>query len=607
MSPPLRSIADLLDTVQGGSTPLVSVPETLPTYQPSLLLVADVNGNVIAADDFGCEMRSRGAEPLAMELAGALEVNDTCRFTVTTDEGPQLVLGVRLPGSLGQEILGCLVPYDERSGRRLAEIGTAQIVCGAFAWAVLRGKATNATLHRRIKHLVAEKDTLRASHSEAVIAVIKAREEQRHDQEEKAALEELMRATEAANRGKSQFLANASHELRTPLTAILGFADLLADGNLSPQKQREHVQTIRRNGEVLLRVINDILDLSKIEAGKMAIEPADCSPWEIVEDLVSLMQVQAEQKGLRLEADYRFPIPGMIHVDAVRLRQILMNLIGNAIKFTKRGGVQITVGWTPPADRPSGDSLEQTTTAGTARLEFAVRDTGMGIAPEMLLRLFTPFTQADSSTTRRFGGTGLGLAISRRLAEMLGGKIEVESKLGQGSTFTLSMELVLPPAAPMLHAPPEPAAREVQPAPANPDQALRGRVLLAEDGKDNQRLIGFVLEKAGLEVDMADNGQVACQYAAASTGAGKPYDLILMDMQMPELDGYEATRRLRQDGWQGPIVALTAHVMAEDRRKCLEAGCSDYLTKPIDRGTFLATVTRHLAGAGAGQFEGKQG
>ncbi len=241
----------------------------------------------------------------------------------------------------------------------------------------------------------------------------------------------------------------------------------------------------------------------------------------------------------------------------------------------------------------SGVSCTQRVDA-PATLQFAITDTGIGIAPQAIPQLFNPFTQADSSASRKFSGTGLGLAISDRLAAMLGGHIEVESTLGEGSTFTLSIDVGSLQGVPMVDAPPKAPAGRDQSAAADQEVRLSGRVLLAEDGKDNQRLIGLILKKAGLEVDLAENGRIACQQAFASTVEGNPYDLILMDIQMPEMDGHEATRRLRQSGWQGSIVALTAHAMAGDREKCLQAGCDDYLTKPIERTTFLATLARYL-------------
>jgi CheY-like chemotaxis protein/anti-sigma regulatory factor (Ser/Thr protein kinase) len=335
---------------------------------------------------------------------------------------------------------------------------------------------------------------------------------------------------------------------------------------------------------VLLALINDILDLSKIEAGKLAVRHRQCSLHQIVEEVVQLMQVRASETKLDLRTEYTLPIPETIRTDPVRLRQILINLVGNAIKFTEQGRVIVSVRLAQGEAGPS--------------IEVAVADTGVGMSPELQAKLFEPFTQADTSASRRFGGTGLGLAISRRLARILGGEIEVRSEPGKGSVFTLSLDPGPLQGVPLLQSLPTGLADSETRPPEGPSWELRGRVLLAEDGKDNQRLISLFLRKAGLKVDLAENGRIACAMAAAAEAEREPYDLILMDMQMPEMDGYQATRRLRREGRQGPIVALTAHAMSGDRQKCLAAGCDDYLTKPIDRAAFLSAVQQHLASAG---------
>ncbi len=407
-----------------------------------------------------------------------------------------------------------------------------------------------------------------------------ARERGRAEEESARAKE----AAEAAARVKSEFLANMSHEIRTPMTAILGFTELLrCEGDLAkaPPKRLEALDTIARNGNHLLNLINNVLDLSKIEAGKMVVERTECSPWQVVEDVVSSARIRAEGRGIHLEATYALPFPQTIQSDPVRLRQILANLVDNAVKFTDRGCVQIAVSYTSRPD------------AGP-RLHFAVSDTGVGMTAEQIARLFRPFSQADSSTTRRFGGTGLGLTISKRLAELLGGDVEVQSRPGAGTTFTLTVDPGSLEGVPALDAAPKTSFGTLKPAETRPSGTFRGRVLLAEDGPDNQRLIVCILKKAGLEVDLAENGRIACEKALASQSAGTPYDMILMDVQMPEMDGYDATRSLRRDGWSGPIVALTAHALAGDREKCLKVGCSDYLSKPISWEALWKTLARHL-------------
>jgi PAS domain S-box-containing protein len=397
----------------------------------------------------------------------------------------------------------------------------------------------------------------------------------------KRSQEELARAkqtAETADRAKSEFLANMSHEIRTPMTAILGYADLLADAETSEAERRAHLDTIRRNGELLLSLINDILDLSKIEVGKMTLDRQACPLWETVDDIVALLRVRAAEKSLRLELEPVFPLPESIRTDPIRLRQILLNLIGNAIKFTDKGFIRVTMRM---VERQPGP-----------RIEIAVRDTGIGIYPEDVERLFTPFTQADTSSTRRFGGTGLGLTISRRLARMLGGEILVESVPGEGSTFTVSLDPGPLDSKLLDRLPGRQTA--AMPAPLASARSLEGRVLLAEDGLDNQRLVALILRRTGLEVDLATTGREAYEMALRSREEGHPYGLILMDIQMPDVDGYEATARLRAEGWTGPIVALTAHAMPGDPEKCRAAGCDGYLGKPIDIPVFLTTVARYV-------------
>jgi len=379
------------------------------------------------------------------------------------------------------------------------------------------------------------------------------------------------------SRMKSEFLANMSHEIRTPMTAVLGYADLLLDHDLSTSDRVSYIQTIRRNGEHLLAVLNDILDLSKIEAGKMTLESEPCSPAQIAVDVASLMRVRAHSKGLRFQFRFETALPETIRSDATRLRQILMNLVGNAIKFTQRGRVAVEVSCAAPI------------------LRFRIRDDGIGMSAEQMARLFQPFSQADSSTTRRFGGSGLGLVICRRLAEMLGGSISVDSEVGRGSTFTLELDVGSLENVQMLEDLSEAcsSSNTTQRRPAV-KTALTGRLLLAEDGADNQVLVSTILRRAGAEVVIVDNGLRAVEAAMAARDEGRPFGLILMDMQMPELDGYGATATLRGRGYQGPIVALTAHAMSWDRDRCIAAGCTDYLTKPIQRGLLISTVAHYL-------------
>jgi PAS domain S-box-containing protein len=385
-----------------------------------------------------------------------------------------------------------------------------------------------------------------------------------------------MEAAEAASRSKSEFLANMSHEIRTPMTAIMGYADMLLDPALSASDRLDAISTVRRQSEHLLTIINDVLDLSKIEAGRMDLERLACDPCRVAGEVVSLMRVRSIERGIRLDLQFQGRVPRTVRTDPTRLRQILVNLVGNAVKFTATGGVQLV--------------LSVTDRGGEALLRFDVIDTGIGMTAEQVGELFRPFQQGDTSTTRQFGGTGLGLTIARRLARLLGGDIDVQSLPGLGSRFGLTI-----PAGDLVAADfrdgfesvaPEAAARPA----AERSVALRGRVLLADDGANNQRVISYYLRKAGLDVETADNGRVACRMALDALEAGRPFDVVLMDMQMPEMDGYTAAARLRGKGYAGPIVALTAHAMAHDRDKCLQSGCSDYLSKPIDRDLLVSTL-----------------
>lgn len=392
---------------------------------------------------------------------------------------------------------------------------------------------------------------------------------------------------EAANHTKSEFLANMSHEIRTPMTAILGYAEmLLEDGDVlrAPERRIDAIRTIMRNGDHLLTIINDILDLSKIEAGKMVVETLPISLVQMLEDVRSLMQVKATAKGLALTYRFITPAPQVIHTDPTRLRQVLVNLVGNAVKFTEIGGVSIECRY-----------LE----SPIPLLQFDVIDTGVGMSDKQLVNLFNPFTQADSSTTRQFGGTGLGLSISRRLAQALGGDVEVvESLPGKGTRIRFSIRANLAEGANLI----QPTMGDVCVALRPKDESERSSqiahlkgvtVLLAEDGPDNQRLISFVLRKAGAEVKVVENGRLAVEAALAAQAEGSPFDVILTDMQMPEMDGYEATALLRAENYRGPIIALTAHAMAGDRDRCMAAGCDDFATKPINRGELIDTVAKH--------------
>ena len=376
-------------------------------------------------------------------------------------------------------------------------------------------------------------------------------------------------ASDAANLAKSEFLANMSHEIRTPLTAILGFAENILDPAISPDERNRAIRTIVRNGEHLLEIINDILDLSKIEAGKVEIELLQFSTAQLLADVISVMRVRADSKSLPLELKLLSEIPETVTSDPTRLRQILINLIGNAIKFTEKGSVSLQVTYVET------DPLQP-------KLRFDVVDTGIGMEPYQVAKLFQPFTQADGSMARRFGGTGLGLTISRRFARMLGGDVVVRSTAGRGSTFSFEIDTGNLDGVRFLNQIDELiAGTDEKPEPEATE--LRCRILLAEDGPDNQVLVSSLLRKLGAEVVLADNGQIAVEKALQEVQAGTPFDVILMDMHMPLLDGYKATRHLRMHGYRWPIIALTANAMGGDQQKCLDSGCDDYAVKPINR------------------------
>jgi PAS domain S-box-containing protein len=396
-------------------------------------------------------------------------------------------------------------------------------------------------------------------------------------------LVEARAAAEAASRAKSEFLANMSHEIRTPLTAILGYAELLRDdGDLAraPDRRLATIDTIQGAGQHLLTVINDILDLSKIEAGRMTVEIVEMSLLAVLQDVEGLMRPRASEKSVALTTRLVSPVPEHIHGDPTRLRQILVNLVGNAVKFTGEGRITLLV-----RCEARGDA---------ERLVIDVEDTGPGLTPAQSARLFAPFGQADASVTRRHGGTGLGLTISHRLAELLGGNVALErTQPGQGSCFRLELPLRPVPGSQRVTRLDGTSRVVTRTTAALP--ALSGRVLLAEDGRDNQYIIAFYLRRAGAEVDIASNGRLALEMLDAAEAAGRPYELLLTDIQMPEMDGYTLTRILRARGSRLAIVALTAHAMAEDRQRCIDAGCDDYAVKPLDKARLLATCAQWIA------------
>jgi signal transduction histidine kinase/CheY-like chemotaxis protein/HPt (histidine-containing phosphotransfer) domain-containing protein len=420
-------------------------------------------------------------------------------------------------------------------------------------------------------------------------------------------LREAQRVAVSAARTKSEFLANMSHEIRTPMTSIIGFADVLMDPEQSADERLSYVQTIKRNAKHLLNILNDILDVSKLDAGKLRVEKVPCSPLAIVEEVAALMRLQAEEKSLVFDVLCFFPLPETFASDPTRLRQILLNLLGNAIKFTELGNVRIEVRWERPDELltsptlPESNTTQRSAGAWSRRkscLTFSVFDTGIGLTQEQQSRLFRPFQQADNSTTRLFGGTGLGLTISQHLARLMGGEIVVESAYGVGSCFTLRLPTGNLAGVKLLDRLSDSSELASDARRRAATVSWKGHVLVAEDGRDNRRLIAAFLDKTGVTVQFASNGRIACDLVLESAASGRPFDLILMDMQMPEMDGYAATARLRQIGYQGKIVAVTAHALTGDRQKCLDAGCDEYLSKPFRREDFIEKIGKFLGAAG---------
>ena len=391
-------------------------------------------------------------------------------------------------------------------------------------------------------------------------------------------LEKAMHGALAASQAKSEFLANISHELRTPMNGLLGMLDLVLDSPVGGE-QREQVEIAQRCAYSLLDLLNDILDLSKIEAGRMILEKVPFDLRSVAEDCVRAQGAKAQQKGIDLRFEYAGDVTNVTG-DPLRLRQIVMNLLSNAIKFTEKGRVSVRQAVSAGAD-------------GKLTMVLDVADTGAGIPAEKVPLIFEKFTQADSSISRKYGGTGLGLAITKRLVELQGGQIRVESRVGRGSTFTVEIPFETAPAA-------EPTVEPRLEQRTAVAAAKQARLLLVEDNAVNQRVVLAMLRKKNYAIDVANNGQEALDKLERAT---ETYNLILMDVQMPILDGLETTKAIRRNNnWDNlPIIAMTAHAMIGDRERCLQAGMNAYISKPVQQAGLIAVIEQYLA-SGTGQF-----
>ncbi len=573
---------------------LCSAIQLMRGLNTSLLMLTDARGRLIAVENVGFQGNAGAILDIATQIAEDLTHKRFCSIDCITDSRRDIGFGIRLTAETDGGILSGLLDNSETTSRELERLHPILITCGSVIWLGIHAARSNKEQARRVQHLLAEQDTLKRAHAHTVATVIEEREERIRQQRdyvihlekevEKRSndLRVAMNKANEANEAKSAFLANMSHEIRTPMTAILGYADVLFESGKigeAPPLRVEAIETIRRNGKYLVELINDILDIAKVEAGKLVIERVTCSPSELMAEVITLMRMRAREKRLALAVEYDGPIPSVIQTDPIRLRQILVNLVGNAIKFTDAGGVKIAA------------RCQRATCEKDPVMEFDIIDSGIGLSGPQIAKLFQPFSQVDASAARRYGGTGLGLALSRRLARELGGDVSVTSQPGKGSTFRVTIATGSLDDVQMLADPTQIAEAKEPVANAGAEAVkLKGRILLAEDSPDCQKLIEFFLRRAGAQVVLANNGQEAVDKAFSGS-----FDMILMDMQMPVLDGYDATRELRRRGYKKPIIALTAHTMSGDRQKCLDAGCDDFANKPIECSTLLPLVAGAIA------------
>ena len=524
---------------------------------PKLLIVDDIPANIYALEDL--------LNDLDIEIYTALGGYRALELTLEHDFSV-ILLDVQMPEINGYQVAEAIHKNEATKNTPIVFVtanycNQANVLTGYDSGAVdYITKPVNAKVLR--SKVIIFTDLYRAQKStEAVLRSAKV-------------------LADEANFAKSAFLANMSHELRTPLTAVIGYAEKIAHSDVSEEEKLKAAETIVRNGTHLLSIINDILDLSKIESGQMDVELLPQSVCGLINGIVDLLKPKAHEKGLKLDVVYETSIPKTIETDQIRLRQIIINLLNNAIKFTNEGKVEIRV------------SL----VADKERIRFEIVDTGIGISEELQQRLFKAFSQADISITREFGGTGLGLVISKQLAQRLGGDISVQSEEGKGSAFALEVATGSLAKVDIISTPSNKLESEKQESlvqqPAPQPEKLCGDILLAEDCEDNRNLISFYLKRAGASVEIVKNGQEAIDKASS-----KDFDLILMDMQMPIMGGHRATQLLRQKGCEIPIIALTAEAMKHHIERCMDVGCSDHIAKPFKHKNLIQVISKHLNGA----------
>jgi PAS domain S-box-containing protein len=515
---------------------------------------------------------------------------------VLANQTASAMLGVGADTIVGKDCYGLFLPEDLTEIRkciRRAHVGKAGMPVdvrvsrgdGSTAWVSVISALVEGANHRLVQLMLTDAADRKRAEADLVASnqvlyhtkgVLEFQKQELDDRT--VELEKARRSAEQMNQTRGEFLANMSHEIRTPMTAILGYADMMAEATLSEENRHAAVATIRRNGEHLLGLINDILDIAKIDAGKMTVERLPVDLVDVVTQVEQLLKPRAIDKKLDFGVHFIGDVPRVVRADPLRIRQILMNLIGNSIKFTLRGGVHLNIDCKPMPD-------------GRNMLRLIVTDTGIGMSAEQMSRLFEAFNQLGTATARNFGGTGLGLTISKRLTELMQGHIEVASQAGEGSTFVVTLPVEVVDHTPIASGA-KPTPKPVQRMKSS--VTLAGRVLIAEDGEDNQKLICYLLKKLGLTPTVVVNGQEAVDELLEVDGKPEAYDLVLIDMEMPVMDGLTATRKIRELGIPVSIVALTANAMASDRERCLAAGCDDYLSKPINYDSFVDVLKKYL-------------